>query len=66
MGGDDISRGRVEYCYNGSWYSLCADGWETVGEEARVICETAGQKSSRYSKFKLSLPYANKCLILLL
>ena len=24
MGSDDISRGRVEHCYEGSWYSVCA------------------------------------------
>ena len=23
MGGDDLSRGRVQYCFNGSWYSVC-------------------------------------------
>ena len=42
VGGDDISRGRVEYCYDGTWYSVCANDWDTTGEEARVVCETLG------------------------
>ena len=42
VGSDDVSRGRVEYCYNGTWYSLCADGWDTTGNEANVVCRTWG------------------------
>ena len=38
VGSDDLSRGRVEYCYNGTWYSLCADGWDSVGNETEVVC----------------------------
>ena len=34
---DAASRGRVEYCYEGSWYSVCASGWGE--EEARVVCK---------------------------
>ena len=40
VGGDHITRGRVLYCYNGTWYSVCADDWDTTGNEARVICRT--------------------------
>ena len=40
IGGDTISRGRVKYCYNGSWYSVCASGWGE--EEAQVVCNTLG------------------------
>ena len=40
VGGDVISRGRVEYCYDGSWYSICADDWNE--EEARVVCNMLG------------------------
>ena len=40
MGGATLSRGRVEYCYDGSWYSLCAKYWDE--EEARVVCNTLG------------------------
>ena len=37
-----MSRGRIEYCYNGTRYSLCADGWDTTGNEAHVVCNTMG------------------------
>ena len=40
VGGDVISWGRVEYCYDGSWYSVCAS--DLSDEEARVICNTLG------------------------
>ena len=42
VGGNDVSRGRVEYCYEGTWYSVCASDWEDNGEEARVVCSTLG------------------------
>ena len=40
VGGDAISRGRVEYCYDGSWYSVCDNDLDEEG--ARVICNTLG------------------------
>ena len=46
VGGDDISRGRVHYCYEGVWYSLCGDEWS--GEESRVVCQTLGYDTSIY------------------
>lgn len=46
VGGDDISRGRVQYCYEGVWYSLCGDEWS--GEESRVVCQTLGYDTSIY------------------
>ena len=48
VGSDDVSRGRVLYCYKGTWYSVCRDGWNTTGEEARVVCQTIGYDTSRY------------------
>ena len=42
VGGSDVTRGRVEYCYEGIWYSVCASGWEENGLEAKIICETLG------------------------
>ena len=42
VGSDDLPRGRVEYCYNGTWYSLCADGWDTVWNETEVVCTSMG------------------------
>ena len=50
MGGDDLSRGRVQYCFNGSWYSVCADDWNTTGDEAGAICHTLGYDTSLYGK----------------
>ena len=48
VGGDGVSRGRVEYCHNGTWYSVCADGWDTNGEEARYICNAMGYNNTYY------------------
>ena len=50
VGSDDVSRGRVEYCYNGTWYSLCADGWDITGNEANVICRKLGFHYRYYGK----------------
>ena len=48
VGGDTLSRGRVEYCYNGSWYSLCANNWGE--QEARVVCRTLGYDTIAHGK----------------
>ena len=48
VGGDDVSRGRVEYCYQGTWYSVCASGWGERGEEAEVVCKTLGYSFGMY------------------
>ena len=48
VGGDDLSMGRVEYCKSGTWHTVCADDWETTGEEAQVVCQTAGFDVSQY------------------
>ena len=58
VGGDDVSRGRVEYCYEGTWYTVCASDWEDNGEEARVICSTLG-----YSYYCKNNKYNNECFI---
>ena len=50
VGGDDVSRGRVLYCYNGTWYSLCSDNWDTTGMETKVLCQSAGYNTSDYGK----------------
>ena len=51
VGSDDISRGRVLYCYEGTWYSLCRDNWNTTGKEARFLCQTIGYDTSRYGNW---------------
>ena len=48
VGGDTLSRGRVEYCYHGSWYSLCANDWGE--QEARVVCNTLGYDTTGHGK----------------
>ena len=45
-----MSRGRVEYCYNATWHSVCADGWDSTGEEVQVICRALNQDMARHSK----------------
>ena len=40
VGGDAISRGRVEYCFEGDWYSVCANDWHQ--EETDVVCKSLG------------------------
>ena len=48
VGGDAVSRGRVEYCYDGSWYSVCDSDLDEEG--ARVICNTLGYDTITHGK----------------
>ena len=48
IGGGDISRGRVQYCHEGSWYSVCASDIRV--EEARAICATLGYYRGPFGK----------------
>ena len=54
VGGDAESIGRVIYCYNGSWHSVCADGWDPV--EAEVTCYGLGYNALALALCK-SFPY---------
>ena len=54
VGGDGVSRGRVEYCHNGTWYSVCADGLDPSGDKARSICNALGYNNSHYG---MKIPY---------
>ncbi|CAI8006305.1 Deleted in malignant brain tumors 1 protein, partial [Geodia barretti] len=49
VGSDDVSKGRVLYCHSGAWYAVCADDWESTGEETRVLCESAGFNNPDYA-----------------
>ena len=48
--GGTVDMGRVLYCHNGSWYSVCADDWDPSGREAQVICSTIGYETELFSK----------------
>ena len=49
MNGDDISSGRVIYCYQGNWGSVCDSDWGE--EEARVVCRTLGYDTAIFSEW---------------
>ena len=55
IGDGDISRGRVQYCHEGGWYSVCASD---IGlEEARAICTTLGYHRGPFGKTFISVYY---------
>ena len=58
VGGDAISRGRVEYCYDGSWYSVCASDLDQEG--ARVVCKTLGYDTTDHGK---NIYTENACIL---
>jgi len=47
---DELTRGRVDICYNGSYESVCSDIWKE--EEASVICQQLG-----FSQYGESIHY---------
>ena len=40
VGGNSVSEGRVEICYNGVWGSVCNAGWSNG--DAAVVCRQLG------------------------
>ena len=40
VGGLNTNEGRVEFCENDDWGSVCGDGWDR--NNARVVCRQLG------------------------
>ena len=52
VGGHNTREGRVEYCYSGTWHSVCADNWGE--DEAEVVCHNMGY-STQLGKVHLNI-----------
>ena len=49
VGGNSVSEGRVEMCFNGVWGSICNYGWDNI--DATVVCKKLGfQAESKQTK----------------
>ena len=53
---DELARGRVDICYNGSYESVCSDTWKE--EEASVICQQLGFSKYGKGSSRVNIPYS--------
>ena len=52
VNGQDETQGRVEFCYDGVWGTVCDNQWDN--NDARVVCRQLGLNESTLTSHSLS------------
>ena len=54
LNGSTAQEGRVDYCHNGTWSTVCDDGWDRV--DASIVCQQLGYSSAgRFGHFYMRI-----------